>query len=62
MVNESVRFDLIFFLKLIFSLQSDFYIKNVEVLEGEFTCGKCKSRKIHTTQKQMRSADEPMTT
>lgn len=48
--------------RLIIRLQSDFYIKNVDVLEGEFTCFKCKSRKIHNTQKQMRSADEPMTT
>lgn len=43
-------------------LQSDFYLKNVEVKEGEFQCFKCKSKKIHSTQKQMRSADEPMTT
>jgi DNA-directed RNA polymerase subunit M/transcription elongation factor TFIIS len=42
--------------------QSDFYLKNVTVSEGEFTCSKCKSRKIASFQKQMRSADEPMTT
>lgn len=30
--------------------------------EGEFQCGKCKGRKIQSMQKQMRSADEPMTT
>lgn len=41
--------------------QSDFYLKNVTVSEGEFTCSKCKSRKIASFQKQMRSADEPMT-
>ena len=43
-------------------LQSDFYVKNAKVTEGEFQCFKCKSRKILQTQKQMRSADEPMTT
>ena len=43
-------------------LQSDFYMKNIDIMEGEFVCGKCKCKKIHTTQKQMRSADEPMTT
>jgi len=31
-------------------------------MEGEFTCWKCKSKKVFTEQKQMRSADEPMTT
>lgn len=41
--------------------QSDFYLKNVTVSEGEFTCSRCKSRKIASFQKQMRSADEPMT-
>lgn len=44
------------------ALQSDFYMKNIEIKEGEFQCGKCKSKKIASTQKQMRSADEPMTT
>jgi len=31
------------------------------ILEGVFTCKKCKSRKIRWYQKQTRSADEPMT-
>lgn len=44
------------------ALQSDFYIRNVEVKDGEFKCGKCFKRKVLTYQKQMRSADEPMTT
>lgn len=44
------------------SLQSDFYIKNMTGKDGEFMCFKCKGRKVHTTQKQMRCADEPMTT
>lgn len=44
------------------ALQSDFYMKNVQVKEGEFKCGKCFSRRVMTYQRQMRSADEPMTT
>ncbi len=42
--------------------RSDFYLKNTEFKEGEITCHKCKNRKVYTTQKQIRSADEPMTT
>lgn len=41
---------------------ANFYIDNVQVKEGEFKCGKCLNRKVLTYQKQMRSADEPMTT
>lgn len=44
------------------ALQSDFYLKNSDFKEGEFTCYKCRGKKILTYQKQMRSADEPMTT
>lgn len=44
------------------SLQADFYLKHMTCKEGEITCFKCKSKKIYTTQRQMRSADEPMTT
>ena len=44
------------------SMQSDFYKKNLQLKEGEFTCFRCKSRKIWQMQRQMRSADEPMTT
>ena len=44
------------------AVQSDFYIKNSSFKEGEITCYKCKNKKIYTTQKQMRCADEPMTT
>lgn len=44
------------------ALQSDFYMKNSDIKEGEFQCGKCKCKKISSVQKQMRSADEPMTT
>mmetsp|Transcript_8721 Transcript_8721/g.12894 ORF Transcript_8721/g.12894 Transcript_8721/m.12894 type:complete len:448 (+) Transcript_8721:19-1362(+) len=33
----------------------------LEATEGMFRCGKCKSEKIHSYQKQTRSADEPMT-
>lgn len=42
--------------------QSDFYIKNTDIKEGEFQCGKCKQRKTMSWQQQTRSADEPMTT
>lgn len=41
--------------------QSDFVIKNMSLAEGEFTCFRCKSKKIMISQKQMRCADEPMT-
>lgn len=44
------------------SLQSDFYLKNTDIKEGEFQCGKCKQRKTVSWQQQTRSADEPMTT
>lgn len=44
------------------AFRSDFYLKNTEYKEGEITCHKCKNRKVYTTQKQIRSADEPMTT
>lgn len=44
------------------ALQTDFYLKNTDYKEGEFQCWKCKGKKIITEQKQMRSADEPMTT
>lgn len=40
---------------------SEFHIKNMTFKEGEFQCKRCKSKKIMTSQKQMRSADEPMT-
>lgn len=44
------------------ALQSDFYLKNTDIKEGEFQCGKCKQRKTVSWQQQTRSADEPMTT
>jgi DNA-directed RNA polymerase subunit M/transcription elongation factor TFIIS len=44
------------------SKQIDFYKMNANVEEGEFTCGKCRNKRILSFQKQMRSADEPMTT
>ena len=44
------------------ALQSDFYMKNTDIKEGEFQCGKCKQRKTVSWQQQTRSADEPMTT
>lgn len=38
------------------------YHKNIEdVPEGSYRCGRCKSKRIVTIQKQTRSADEPMT-
>lgn len=40
----------------------NFYIEKVEVKEGEFKCGKCLGKRVLTYQRQMRSADEPMTT
>lgn len=30
------------------ALQEDFYLKNSDLKEGEFQCGKCKNRKIIT--------------
>lgn len=42
--------------------QGDFYKQNLKLGISEFVCGKCKSQKIFTEQKQTRSADEPMTT
>lgn len=44
------------------SRQADFYRQNLKLAISEFVCGKCKSQKIFTEQKQTRSADEPMTT
>lgn len=44
------------------ALQSDFYLKNTDIKEGEFQCGKCKQKKTVSWQQQTRSADEPMTT
>ena len=44
------------------SMQSDFYKKNLKMVDGEFQCFKCKSKKIFSMQRQMRGADEPMTT
>ena len=43
------------------AMQSDFFMKNADIKDGEFTCSKCKGKKIMSMQKQMRSADEPMT-
>jgi DNA-directed RNA polymerase subunit M/transcription elongation factor TFIIS len=42
--------------------RSDFNMGSENVKEGEFQCFKCKSRKIWNVQRQMRCADEPMTT
>jgi DNA-directed RNA polymerase subunit M/transcription elongation factor TFIIS len=44
------------------SLQSDFYMKHTDYKEGEITCYKCRGKKVFTAQKQMKAADEPMTT
>ena len=41
--------------------QSDFALKNTDMKESEFTCNKCEGKKIQVSQRQMRSADEPMT-
>lgn len=52
-------------------MQLDWLSKNKRKLEeaaglktgdGALRCGKCKSRNTEYTQKQTRSADEPMTT
>jgi len=40
----------------------DFRMLAEDVKEGEFQCHRCKSKKIWNTQRQMRCADEPMTT
>lgn len=41
--------------------QSDFSIKNMNLTDSEFTCFRCKGKKIMISQRQMRCADEPMT-
>ena len=43
------------------SVQSDFYLSNMDYKEGEITCYRCKSKRVHFNQKQIKSADEPMT-
>ena len=41
--------------------QDTFYIENPhKVIDGIYTCGDCKCKKIHMYQKQSRSQDEPM--
>jgi len=42
--------------------QSDWDLRNIQREEGQFPCGKCKSRKTTYFQMQTRSSDEPMTT
>jgi DNA-directed RNA polymerase subunit M/transcription elongation factor TFIIS len=39
---------------------TSFIITPLEVVEGILKCGKCKSRKILSFSKQIRSGDEPM--
>lgn len=43
------------------SLQSDFYLSRLDYKEGELFCCRCKSKRVHYNQKQILSADEPMT-
>lgn len=43
------------------SVQSDFYLSRLGYKEGELFCWKCKSKRVHHNQKQILSADEPMT-
>lgn len=48
---------------IINNYMKDFFREEKEdEAEGLFTCGKCKTKKTTYTQKQTRSADEPMTT
>ena len=42
-------------------IDSEIYRDKVEVSEGAFTCGKCGSKETIAVERQMRSADEPMT-
>lgn len=42
--------------------QSDWDIRNVKRVKGQFPCGKCKSDNTTYFQMQTRSSDEPMTT
>ena len=42
-------------------LEDEMVERKEDVTEGEYTCGKCKSRRVGRRLKQTRSADEPMT-
>jgi len=42
--------------------QSDWALRNIKREEGQFPCGKCRSKKTTYFQMQTRSSDEPMTT
>lgn len=42
-------------------IDSEIYRDKVEVSEGAFKCGKCGSKETIAVERQMRSADEPMT-
>ena len=44
------------------AMDTGFMMNNMDAKDSEFTCNKCGKKKIMTSQKQMRSADEPMTT
>ncbi|MCQ2816197.1 MAG: hypothetical protein MJ252_02915 [archaeon] len=43
------------------AMRSDWDDKHAPVFEGEYTCGKCGSKRCVNKQLQTRSADEPMT-
>ena len=40
----------------------NYIVSPFDVVEGVVQCPKCKNKKTYSTQKQIRSADEPMTT
>jgi DNA-directed RNA polymerase subunit M/transcription elongation factor TFIIS len=46
---------------MVISNDSNYLQKRQHVVDGEFTCPKCKSRKVRNNPKQIRSGDEPMT-
>lgn len=40
----------------------EYIVKPFDITEGLAQCGKCQSKRTYSTQKQVRSCDEPMTT
>ena len=49
-------------IKIIKQEEEDYLENPIEVVEGVLECFKCKSKKVFSFSKQVRSADEPMST